>query len=150
MCRDPKAGNRTTPASGATSAATGSERPAKTPTLALLGDIDRSLRLLDDNQLDHLVKAAIQEARRRGREVPMRSLEEGRQQEGLAPTKLARSKSEAPQRVAAVTPGQERLILAASGAGLKPAAIEREFRLSQATVQSVITGVQRDRRKTER
>ena len=49
-----------------------------------------------------------------------------------------------------VTAGQERLILAAFDAGLGPAAIAKEFRVSRATVQRVITDAQRDRRRTER
>ena len=40
---------------------------------------------------------------------------------------------------ATVTSGQQRLILAAYKAGLKPAAIAKEFRVSRATVQNVIT-----------
>ena len=44
----------------------------------------------------------------------------------------------------------ERPMLAARRAGLRPAAIAREIRLSRPVVQHVITGAQRDRRKTER
>ena len=49
-----------------------------------------------------------------------------------------------------MTPGQKRLILVAQEAGLKPAAIAREFRLSRPTAQHVITAAQCARRKTER
>ncbi|MCY3793058.1 MAG: hypothetical protein OXG51_01620 [Gammaproteobacteria bacterium] len=59
-------------------------------------------------------------------------------------------KAGTPDRAGAVTPGQERLIPAAHDAGLTPAAIAREFRLSRPAVQHVITGAQRGRRKTER
>lgn len=47
--------------------ASGRARPAKPPGLALPADLGRSLRLLDDDALDRLVKAALGEARRRGR-----------------------------------------------------------------------------------
>lgn len=51
---------------------------------------------------------------------------------------------------ATVTAGQERLILPAFEAGLRPAEIAQEVRVSRSTVQHVITAAQRDRRKTER
>ena len=47
---------------------------------------------------------------------------------------------------APVTPGQERLILAAFEAGLKPAAIAREFRLSRAQVDGVVAAAKECRR----
>ncbi|MDE0617547.1 MAG: hypothetical protein OXH87_08155 [Rhodospirillaceae bacterium] len=100
--------------------------------MALPADLERSLRHLDDAQLDRLLEAAAAEAQRRGRTG------------GRKPGKETRGKP------AAVTPGQERLILAAHEAGLKPAAIAREFRLSRQAVQHVITDALRGRRKTER
>lgn len=49
-------------------------------------------------------------------------------------------------KAAPVTPGQEKLILAASEAGLTPAAIAREFRLSRAQVEGVLAGARQGRR----
>ena len=66
------------------------------------------------------------------------------------PAKTARAKPGEPGNAATVTSGQRRLILAAYEAGLKPASIAKEFRVSRATVQSVITGARRDRRNMER
>ena len=100
--------------------------------MALPADLERSLRHLDDAQLDRLLEAAAAEAHRRGRT------------DGRKPGTGSRGTP------AAVTPGQVRLILAAHEAGLTPAAIAREFRLSRPAVQHVITGAQRGRRKTER
>ena len=130
--------------------ATGSARPSREPGLALPADLGRSLRLLDNDALDRLVEAAIGEARRRGRAVPEGSPGESRQAEPAGPTKRPPKTARVPDRAGAVTQGQERLILAAYEAGLRPAAIAREFRLSRATVQHVITGAQRGRRKTGR
>ena len=134
-----------------------SRRPAPAPArpsgragLALPADLGRSLRLLDDDALDRLVEAAVGEARRRGRVVPEESTGENRHAD-LPGAGKGRSKTAG--RVGpggGVTPGQKRLILAAWEAGLGPAAIAREFRLSRAAVQHVITGAQRGRRKTER
>ena len=47
---------------------------------------------------------------------------------------------------APMTPGQERLVLAAFQSGLKPAAIAREFRLSRDQVESVIAAAKPERR----
>ena len=47
---------------------------------------------------------------------------------------------------APVTPGQERLVLAALEAGLKPAAIAREFRLPRAQVEGVVAAAKQRRR----
>ena len=120
------------------------------PGLALPADLGRSLRLLDDAQLHRLVKAVAEAARRRGRALPGESRGPGQLADNPGPTKPARAKSGAANRAANVTPGQERLILAALEAGLKPAAIAREFRVSRATMQHVITAAQRKRREADR
>ena len=148
MTRSRDTGGPRREASGATSPVSGQDRPAKAPGLALPADLGRSLRLLNDEQLDRLAKAAFEEARRRGRDVPDNTSVTSGRSARLVPAKSPRVKPAQEDRAASVTPGQKRLILA--GAGLKPAAIAREFRLSRATVQSVITSAPRDRRKTER
>ncbi len=125
-------------------------RPSREPGVALPADLGRSLRLLDDDALDRLLEAAIGEARRRGRAVPEASPGESWQADPPDPAMGRAKTSGAQDRAGGTTPGQERLILAAWEAGLKPAAIAREFRLSRAAVQHVITGAQRGRRTTER
>ena len=120
-------------------------RLAKGPGIALLADLGKSLRLLDDEQLDRLMKAVTEEARRRGRDMPEDS--HGGSRPGRPePAKSARAKAGASAGAAGVTPGQERLILAAHEAGLRPAANAREFRLSRAAVQNVIASAKRTRR----
>ena len=95
---------------------------------ALPADLAGSLRYLDDAQLDRPRDAVAAEARRRGRPDGKRSEPRTR------------------RRPAAVTPGQERLVLAAFESGLKPAAIAREFRLSRAQVESVVAATKPGRR----
>ena len=95
---------------------------------ALPADLAGALHHLDDTQLDRLRNAVAAEARRRGRA-------DGKTSE--------RGKG---RRPAPVTPGQERLVLAAFESGLKPAAIAREFRLSRAQVESVIDAAKPSRR----
>ena len=97
----------------------GSRQPG---ALALPADLARPLRHLDDADLDRLVEAATAEVRRRRRQAGKTT--GGRARAGPAP----------------VTLGQEKLILAAFEAGLKPAAIAREFRLSRAQVDAVLAG----------
>ena len=113
------------PAGNVSDADAGGNRPGP---LALPADLGRALRYLDDAQLDRLVEAAAAEARRRGR------------QDGRTAGGGTRGKP------APVTPGQERLVLAALEAGLKPAAIAREFRLSRAQVDGVVAAAKQRRR----
>ena len=142
-----RAGSSKTPreAPNAASHRSGLDRRAKTPGLALPGDLGRSLRLLDDARLDRLAEAVADEVRRRGRNAPDRATEAGRSPK-RTPAKAAGARPDG----AAVTAGQERLILAALDAGLKPAVIAKEFRVSRSTVQRVITDAKGKRRGTER
>ncbi|MCY4559816.1 MAG: hypothetical protein OXF79_26360 [Chloroflexi bacterium] len=127
----------------------GLDRQPHKSGIALPADLGRSLRLLDDAQLDRLTKAVTDEVRRRGRNPPDSPSEAGRPAK-RTPANAARAKSEEPVTAATVTPGQERLILAAFEAGLRPAAIAKEVRVSRSTVQHVITAAQRVRPKRER
>ena len=95
---------------------------------ALPADLAGALRHLEDAQLDRLRDAVADETRRRGR----RDGETSERGSGRRP--------------APVTPGQERLVLAAFESGLKPAAIAREFRLSRAQVESVVAAAKPGRR----
>ena len=151
MDDEPKSGKPGDPAPGAAYASprSGPGRQAKRSGIALPADLGRSLHLLDDAQLDRLMKAVADEVRRRGRNAPDGPSVAGRSARPT-PAKTERAKPGEPDNAATVAPGQKRLILAAYKAGLKTAAIAREFRVSRATVQSVNTGAQRDRRKTER
>ena len=102
-------------------------------TLALPANLERSLRRLANADLDRLVEAANAEARRRGRRAGKTSGGRafgGRGRDGPAP----------------VTPGQEKLILVAFEAGLKPAAIARELWLSRTRVDNVLAGAGHGRR----
>ena len=146
MARRPGSGKTPRQAPDTPSPGSGLDRQAKPPRLALPADLGRSLRLLDDAQLHRLAKAVADEVRRRGRNAPARPTPAGRSAK-RTPAKAAGAR---PDRPAMVTPGQERLILAAFDAGLGPAAIAKEFRVSRSAVQHVITDAKRDRRGTER
>lgn len=124
------------------------DHPPNAPGVTLPADLGRSLRLLDDDGLDRLMKAVIEEARRRGRNVPERASSARRRAERPGPVKTPGTKARAADEAAPAMPGQERLILAAYEAGLKPAAIAREVRVPRPTVQRVISSAKRERRRT--
>ena len=146
MVRRPGSGKTLRQAPDATFPGSGFDRQAKTSGVTLPADLDRSLRLLDDAQLDRLTKAVADEVRRRGRSAPDNPSVGGRSAKHIL-AKAARAK---PDKPAIVTTGQERLILAAWEAGLKPAAIAKDVRVSRSTVLHVINDTQRDRRGAER
>ncbi len=149
MTRRPGSGKTPRQVPGATSPGSGIEREATTPEIALPADLGRSLRLLDDAQLDRLAEAVTDEVRRRGRSMPRKqTANTGSPRPTVA--KEACARPDKLERASTVTAGQERLILAAFDAGLRPAAIAKEFRVSRSTVQHVITHAKRDRRRMER
>ena len=114
----------------------GSARSSGRTRYALPSNLPGSLRHLDDAQLDGLLRAVVDEARRRGRPV-------GGEQ---APAPASGPEKPAPATAVAKTrrrpvplaPGQARLVRAAFEAGVKPAAIARELRLSRAQVEQVL------------
>ena len=145
MTRRPGTGGARPEASGTASPAPEAGRPAKPPGIALPADLGKSLRLLDDGQLDRLTRAAAREMRRRGRDMPD-DLTGSSGSKKSGPAKSTRANPRTSGGASSVTTGQERLILAAHEAGLRPAAIAREFRLSRAAVQGVIAAARPARR----
>lgn len=124
-----------------------SGRAAGAPGLALPTDLGRSLRLLDDEQLDRLATAVNAEIGRRGRNATD-DLPAARALQADKPVFAtpAGPKPAAPDRAASLTPGQKSLVLAAFEAGLRPAAIARQFRLPQEAVRQAVAAVRRGRR----
>ena len=108
---------------------------AKQTRYALPSDLPASLRHLDDAQLDGLLRAVVEEARRRGRplggeQVPVPA---------SGPKKpLSATGGSSKRRPMPLAPGQARLVRAAFEAGVKPAAIARQLRLSRAQVEQVL------------
>ena len=127
-----------------------SNEKSDAPGIALPTDIARSLQLLDDAQLHRLARATSAEIRRRGQDTADNppAVQPLRRTNSVS-VKPPEPISDTPDRATA-TPGQERLILAASEAGLRPAAIAREVRPSQTIVRRVIAAARRNRRKPQR
>ena len=109
---------------------------ASVPSLALPSDLSGSLRRLDDDQFGRLVRAVAEEARRRGHAQAEASLSSA-----SGPAKSKRPASNAggaKTRAMPLTPGQEKLVRAAFEAGVKPADIARQLRLSRAQVEKIV------------
>lgn len=121
----PEAGDR--PGSGGTGS-------AGRPRYVLPPDLSGSLRRLDDGQLDELLRAVVEEARRRGRPVA----DEGPPPARGALEKSAAAGGRAKRRPLPIAPGQAKIIRAAFEAGVKPAAIARQFRVSRAQVEQIV------------
>ena len=113
-------------------------RRAGRPRYVLPSDLSGSLRHLDDGQLDRLLQAVAEEARRRGRPVD----DEGISTPPPAPNKAKGSRpaagARAKKRALPIAPGQAKVIRAAFEAGVKPATIARQFRVSRAQVEQIV------------
>ena len=114
------------------------------PRYALPSDLSGSLRRLDNGQLDRLLRAVLDEARRRGRSIGDDGSGAPASRSGKALGPGAAAGGKAKKRTGPVPPGQAKVIRAAFEAGVKPASIARQFRLSRAQVEQVV-GAQRRR-----
>ena len=102
---------------------------------ALPSDLPGSLRHLNDAQLDGLLRAVVEEARRRGRPTGgERAPPPASGSQKVAPAPGGKAK----RRSLPLAPGQARLVRAAFEAGIKPAAIARQLRGSRAQVEQVL------------
>jgi hypothetical protein len=116
-------------------------REAVTPpvraSFLLPSNLDAGLRALDDEALVRLKDAVEREARRRFPQPIAHP---------VAPPAPAPPRKETPPRPSkaasepAIAVGRANMIRAAFKAGLKPAAIARQFRISPAVVRSVLAG----------
>ena len=113
----------------------GGTRTAGRTRYALPSDLPGSLRHLDDAQLDGLLRAVVEEARRRGRPTggehapPLAS-------GSVKPAPAAGGRAK--RQPLPLAPGRARLVRAAFEAGVKPAAIARQLRVSRAQVEQVL------------
>ena len=95
-------------------------------------DLPNAVKHLSDRELDLLITASLEEAKRRGRapagvlaeSVPRRSSPAGNRRQGVATVSLTR--------------GQINAVCAAFKAGIKPSLIARQFGLSQSDVRKVL------------
>ena len=108
------------------------------PRYVLPSDLSGSLRHLDDDQLDRLLRSVAGEARRRGRPVDDEASASPRSGSGKTPTGVPPAGGKSRARLLPIPPGQAKVIRAAFEAGVKPATIARQLRVSRAQVEQVI------------
>ena len=113
-------------------------RKAERPRYVLPSDLAGSLRHLDDDQLDRLLRAAIEEARRRRCPVDDAETTPLPAASGKAPGSGRAAKFGAKKRTLPIAPSQEKVIRAAFEAGVKPATIARQFRVSRAQIEQIV------------
>jgi hypothetical protein len=106
----------------------------------LPNDLPNAVKHLDDRELDLLITASLEEAKRRGRLLPSvqpnKPDEPGRKQS----SRMAKSSHKRQVDVATVslTRGQVNAVRAAAKAGIKPSLIARQFGISQSDVRKVL------------
>ncbi len=115
--------------------------------VALPKDLPRAMRYLEDRELDLLLRAAIDEATRRGRSPLDRDAVPAAANPG--PARPASKKDRPPGRptrqrqmgvaASALTQGQVNAVRAAFKAGVTPARIARQFGLSHADVRKALS-----------
>jgi hypothetical protein len=115
--------------------------------LALPKDLANSLKYLDDGELDRLLEAAHEEAKRRGRPPasleprrtkPIVSSEEPKQKRPRPNSGPTRQRKIGPTS-SPLTRGQVNAVRAAFKAGITPARIARQFGLSHANVRTALS-----------
>jgi hypothetical protein len=107
----------------------------------LPNDLLNAVKHLDDRELDLLITASLQEAKRRGRFLP--SVQANKPNES-AQKQLSRIAKSSPRRQVAtvlLTRGQINAVHAAFKAGIKPSVIARQFGISQSDVRKVLTSL---------
>ena len=129
------------------SASSGDAAP---PRYALPADLGAALKHLDDAQLNALLNSVAAEARRRGGSPGSAAAASERSGVKKSPAGGLAAGSKAKDGPVSLPPGQQRIIQAAFEAGVKPAAIARQFRLSRAQVDRIIGAAQRSARRPAR
>ena len=110
------------------------------PRFVLPAELHGALRGLEDAQLERLLRAAEDEARRRG----WKTGEAGVRPRTGTKASPARSGSKAAgKRDPPLTAGQERVVRAALEAGVRPAAIAGQFGIARSSVQRVAAELKR-------
>ena len=107
--------------------------PAKEPRHVLPKDLPNAVKHLTDRELDLLIAASLEEAKRRGRPSPSVRADEH------VPKRLSRTHNVRQVEKAVSLPrGQVNAVRAAFKAGIKPSLIARQFGLSQSDVRKVL------------
>jgi predicted DNA binding protein len=109
-------------------------------------DLPNAVKHLTDRELDLLITASVEEAKRRGRVLP--SVEPNTPDESVAKRSSSRDKRRAAVATVTLTRGQVNAVRAALKAGIKPSQIARQFGISQSDVRQVLVSDATTRRAT--
>ena len=110
-------------------------------------DLPKAIRYLEDQELDRLLRVATEEAKRRGRAMPMAEASptntlaassEPIPKQTKPPGRQTRQRQIRPA-AAALTKGQVNAVRAAFKAGVTPSRIARQFGLSQSDVRKALS-----------
>jgi hypothetical protein len=106
----------------------------------LPNDLPNAVKHLDDRELDLLIRASLEEAKRRGRLLPSVQANTPDESARKRSSRMDKSSYRRQLEVATVslTRGQVNAIRAAAKAGIKPSVIARQFGISQSDVRKVL------------
>src|SRR5271165_6995453 len=116
--------------------ATEAAADATSPRHVLPRDLPNAVKHLTDRELDLLITAAVEEAKRRGRVRP--SVQPNTPDELVAKRSSSRGTRRAAVAMVSLTRGQVNAVRAALKAGIKPSQIARQFGISQSDVRQVL------------
>jgi hypothetical protein len=106
----------------------------------LPNDLPNAVKHLDDRELDLLITASLEEAKRRG---ILPSVQANRPDESARKRSSRMAKSSYRRQLegatVSLTRGQVNAVRAAAKAGIKPSVIARQFGISQSDVRKVLT-----------
>jgi hypothetical protein len=107
-------------------------------------NLPNAIKHLSDQELDSLISASLEEAKRRGRLPP------NVQSDGSAPKRSSRTtdRRQGDAATVSLTLGKINAVRAAAKAGIKLSVIARQFGLSQSDVRKVLTSVTATRKGT--
>ena len=122
------------------SPATKQVSPGREQRHILPKDLPNAIKHLNDQELDFLITACLEEAKRRGRSPP--SVQSNAPDESVPKRSSRTGKSLYRRQVelgtVSLTRGQVNAVRAAFKAGIKPSRIARQFGLSQSDVRKVL------------
>src|SRR6266487_2446740 len=106
----------------------------------LPNDLPNAVKHLDDRELDLLITASLEEAKRRGRLLPNVQANTPDESARKRSSRTDKSSQRRQVEVAAVslTRGQVNAVRAAAKAGIKPSLIARQFGIPQSDVRKVL------------
>jgi predicted DNA-binding protein (UPF0251 family) len=102
----------------------------------LPNDLPNAIKYLTDRELDLLITASVEEAKRRGRLLP--SIQPNSTDESVRKQSPSKDQRQAEVAKVSLTRGQVNAVRAALKAGIKPSQIARQFGISQSDVRKVL------------